>query len=210
MRNPAPLLLALAAGAAACATPRPPAWLPTEATFRAPTAGFELEAPPGWMRRNFTDGGEGFVATRDGTPLQRIVAGSIAPGKPLGIGASKRTFDAGMSTAEVSELVLDDLRAMERLSDFTVLESAPATVGGRGGFHLVATFREDGLARRTSLYGVVDGGRLYWLFYVTPQRLYYARDEETFARVVRSFRLTRPPAGAPAPAAPGAAPAPRS
>jgi hypothetical protein len=204
MRIAAPLLLALVA----CATARPPVWVPTEATFKAPASGFELEPPPGWMRRNFTDGTESFIATRDGTPLQRIVAGSIEPGKPLGIGGGKRTFAAGMSTAELSELVVDDLRALERLSDFAVLENAPATLGGRSGFHVVAAFREEGLARRTSFYGVAEGSRLYWLFYVAPQRHYFARDEETFARVVRSFRLTKPAAGVAAPAAPADAPAP--
>lgn len=186
------LLLALATG---CATPRPPAWLGAEGPYAAPHDGFELTGPAGWMRRNLDGKRERFVATRDGTPLQRIVGGSTEVGKALGFGASKRVVEAGMSPAELGELVVDDLRAAEELTDVEVLETSPAPLAGRGGFHVLATFSDGGLKHRLSLYGLLEGSRFYWIFYVAPERLYFERDLGTFGEVVRSYRLR---AGAPA------------
>lgn len=190
------LLLALAG----CATAKPPAWVPAEGTYVAARAGFEIDAPPGWMRRNFQPPVETFLATRDGTALQRIVAGSTELGKPLGFGKSKRPITAAMSPAEMGELMVDDLQSGD-LTDVRVLENAPASLCGRDGFHVLAAFRDGGLPRRASIYGVTDGGRLFWIFYVAPERHYFPLDVPTFDGVRQSFRLRGPSPPSPAPAA---------
>jgi hypothetical protein len=154
-------------------------------------AGFEVVPPPAWMRLNARD--ETLVLTRDGTPLQRIVVGSSEVGKPIGIGASKRPVQAGMSPQELAELVIDDIRASESLTAIQVLENAPATLAGRSGFRVVASFHDGrGLPRRIALYGLVDGARLYEVFYVAPERHYFARDLPVFEELARSFRLREP------------------
>ncbi|HTN54092.1 MAG TPA: hypothetical protein VML50_16915 [Anaeromyxobacter sp.] len=196
----APLLLALAL--AGCATAKPPAWVPAEGTYTADRAGFQIDGPAGWMRRNYQPPVETFLATRDGTALQRIVAGTTELGKPLGFGKSKRPVTAGMSPAELGELVVDDLQSADDLTDVRLLESAPAQVCGRPGFHVLAAFRDAGLPRRATLYGATDGGRLFWIYYVAPERHYYPLDLPTFDKVRETFRLRGAPPPAPAPAAP--------
>jgi len=102
-----------------------------------------------------------------------------------------------MSPAELGELVVDDLRSAEDLTDLQVLETAPAPLSGRDGFHMLATFRDGGLKRRLSLYGLFEAQRFYWLFYLAADRLYFERDLGTFGEVVRSFRLRAAAPGAP-------------
>jgi hypothetical protein len=199
MRIAIPIAMALAGGA----TAKPPAWVPAEGTFVADKAGFEVDGPPGWMRFNPPNGTQVFTTTRDGTALQRIVAGSSEVGKPLGLGESKRTVAAGMSTAELGELVMDDLRAGEGLADLTLLENAPARVAGYAGFKVDVAFRDRGLKRRATLHGFLEGSRLYWLYYVAPERHYYAADLATFDKVVASFRLRGKGAARPPPPAAG-------
>ncbi len=187
------LVLVLAA-AAACVPPRPPAWLLTEPSYVAPRSGFEIVPPPQWMRLNAKE--EVLVLTHDGTALQRIVVGTSQVGKPIGLGRSKRAAQAGMSPQELAELVVDDLRATEELTDVRVLENAPASLAGRPGFHVVAAYRDGtGLARRTSIYGVVEGGRVYQLAYIAAERHYWARDLPVFEQVVQTFRLRAPVPG---------------
>jgi hypothetical protein len=196
MKIALPLLLAMAA----CATAKPPAWVPAEGKFIAATGGFELEGPPGWMRRNNPESPEVFVVTRDGTALQRILARATPVGQPLGLGGSKRPVAAGMSPVELGELVAEDLRSAEGFTEFSQLSSTATPVCGRDGFRLLARFRDDGLAKRADVVGALDGGRLTWILYVAPERVYYPLDLPIFDRVVGSCTL-RTPAPAPKPAA---------
>jgi hypothetical protein len=188
----APLLCLLAA----CATARPPAWLPADAPYTS-RDGFTATAPPGWMRANLDPKGEGkgektgrLVLTRDGAALNRIVGAAVEAGKPIGFGKSTRVVAVGMSISELGELALDDIRSEEGITDVQVLETAPARLDGREGFHLLLTFRDEGLPRRLSLYGALDGQRFYALFYVAPARVYFDRDLAAFGEVVRSFRIS--------------------
>ncbi|HET9555089.1 MAG TPA: hypothetical protein VFP50_19135 [Anaeromyxobacteraceae bacterium] len=191
-------LLAVLAG---CATTRP-AWVPTEEPLQAAGASYSVQAPAGWMRRNVdskSSEADALVVTRDGTALQKIACSSVEVGKPVGFGTSKRTVEAGMSPAELGELVLDGLRTEGGITDLQAVETAPARLAERDGFHLLTTFRDHGLAKRASLFGVLEGRRLYLLYYVAPERLYFERDRSTFVDVVRSFKLKgAPPAKAPA------------
>jgi hypothetical protein len=191
------LLLLATAG---CATARP-IWVPVEGTYAAGKAGFELEGPPGWMRRNFAPPEETFLSTRDGTPLQKIMAGSTELGKPFGV-ASKRPVTAGMSPAELGELIVDDLRSTETITDVRILESTPAPVCGRAGFHLLAAYRDGGLQRRMTFYGALQSDRLYWIYYIAPERRYFPLDLPTFDKVRESFRLRGAPPSAPPTSAP--------
>lgn len=194
-------LAALASGLAlaACATPKPPAWLPADGAYVAAHAGFEVRAPSGWMRRNLPPEREVLVVTRDGTPLQRIAAGSTEVGKT--VGASKRTVSTGMSPQELGELVLDDIASSQ--ADLQVVENAPATLSGRNGFRVRATYRnQNGLGIEVAIYGLLEQGRFYWLVYSAPRRRYFQLDLATFEEVVASFRLRAPlPAPKPGPSA---------
>jgi hypothetical protein len=185
-------LSAAVALAAACLPPRSPVWRHTEPAFVAPKAGFELVPPPQWMMAGRGDP-EFFGITRDGTPLQRISARATEVGKPLDLGGGRRAVVAGMSAQELAELVVDDLRAADGLTELEVLENAPATLSGREGFRLLAAYRSaDGLRTRFACYGVLDGGRFYRLSYFAAERHYFDRDLPVFDAIARSFRLRTP------------------
>lgn len=182
---------ALAISLTACATAKPPPWVPATSTFVAPAAGFEVSVPAGWMRRNLTNP-DRLVATRDGTPLQRIVVRATEVGKPMGLGGSKRVVTEGMSPQELAELAIDDLQS-SGATDVRILENAPATLDGRRGFRVVATFRAgNGLAMRLALHGLSLGNRFYSLVYSAPERHYFALDLATFDELVQSFRVRSP------------------
>lgn len=185
------LAAALALALSACATAKPPPWVPAEASFTAADAGFEVSVPAGWMRRNPGKPGS-LLITRDGTPLQRIIVDATEFGKPLGLGESKRVVTAGMSPQELAEVAIDDLTS-GTARDVRILENAPATVGGRPGFRIVAAVPAGGgPARKAALYGVSSEARFYLLLYVAPERHYFARDLPTFEELARSFRLKAP------------------
>lgn len=205
----APLALALAL--AGCAH-KPPAWVPATSPYVAPASGFEVDLPDGWMRRNREI--EQLLLTRDGTPLQRIVAGAVEFGKPPGIGSGKRPVTAGMSALEIAEVVVDDIAAASP-SELRILENSPAALGGRPGFRVLAAWRDErGLPQRLALQGATAADRLYLVFLIAPERVYYPRDLPTFDAFVRGFRFREPakpaarpaatPAAKPAPVAPGA------
>jgi hypothetical protein len=182
--------LALAALlATGCATTKPPAWVPAEGRFVAPKAGFELEMPAGWMRRNVADGVESFEVTRDGTTLQRILAGSTEAGKPIGLGASKRPVTADLTLAELAELVVDGFSSAEGISGVELLESTPARLAGRESTRVLVRFKVGNLYKRAMVVGILESARLYWLLYVAPERRYFELDRATFEQVVESYRL---------------------
>jgi hypothetical protein len=185
----APALAVLLVTAAGCATPKPPAWVPADGPYVAPEAGFELVAPAGWMRRNVADGVESFTVTRDGTALQRILAGSTEAGRPVGFGASKRPVTAGLTSAELAELVVDEFSSTKGISGVELLERTPARLAGRDGFRVLVRFKDRNLHRRAMVVGALEGARLYWLLYLAPERHYFELDRATFERVVESYRL---------------------
>jgi hypothetical protein len=191
------VLLVLLSSLVGCVTPKPPAWVAADGHFVARQAGFELEGPPGWMRRNLAEGVESFQATRDGTTLQRILAGSTEAGKPIGLGAGKRPITPGMAPAELAELAVDEISSARGISNVELLESTPARLAGRDGFRVLVRFQDGKVHRRAVVVGVLEGPRLFWLFYVAPERRYFELDLPTFERVVESYRLRAPAAGAP-------------
>ena len=177
---------------AACALPRPKTWVAADGPDQALGLAFTVQGPQGWMRRvvDRTDVRSlRLILTRDGTALQRIVGDTTAVGMPLALGTSKRVVEAGMSPLELGELALDDLRSASGITELTVLETTPARLADADGFHVLVRFRDGGLPRRLSMFGVLIGQRLYWLFYAAPERVYFERDVAAFGQVVRSFKI---------------------
>jgi hypothetical protein len=184
--------VAAAVALAGCVSLKEAVWWPAEPSFVAGPAGFEVAPPPGWMRSSRTAPGT-LLVTRDGTALQSIVVGATPVGEAVGAGDRKRVVAAGMSPQELAELVFDGMRANEGLTELRLVESAPAALSGKAGFRVIASYRSaGGLARRAAIYGAIEGERFYWLSYVAPERVYFARDLPTFEALVRTFRLRAP------------------
>ena len=190
MKRLAPLLLVLGG----CATTAPPAWVPTTSPYVARTGQFQVELPDGWMRRDIRER-ELLLVTRDGTAVQRILAGASELGKPFG--GTQRAVVSGMTPQDAGAVVLEDLNASKGWTDIRVLENAPATLSSRTGFRLLAAYKdEDGLKMRLVVYGLVAEPRFYWLVYMAPERHYFDLDLPTFEELVKSFRVQAPPPAA--------------
>ena len=181
------LLIAVALGGA-CVPPV--AWVPAEPTFMAPTAGFSASLPAGWTRLRNDGQPDELLVTRDGTPLDRILAASDELGNRFILGDSKQVITAAMSPQEAAEAVVDGLEAVSGWSAVKVTENAPATLAGRKGFRVVATYRDgDGLRCGIAIYGVIIPSGVYYLIYQAPERVYFARHLPAFDALAASFQL---------------------
>ena len=182
------VLLAAAALALACQTTKPPRWV--DATTPRDSKSFRLDLPQGWMRANQE---ATVVATRDGPMLQVITVERRQVGKPLR--HTKKTVIAGMMPQEAAEVIADDLVSNPVLKGLLVVENAPATVGGKAGFRILATFKDgDGLKYKRVVYGVVEAPWFYQLVYTAPERHCVASDLPAFETVAASFRPGSEPA----------------
>lgn len=178
---PAVLALFLLAG---CATAR---WANAPGEYRFKGGHFVLSIPEGWFVWQDPKATR-VVITRDGLPLQQILAGRVAIKDSLP--NTKRKFEPGMLPQETAEIVADSFASDKRLGNFRLLENVPATVAGQPGFRL--TFRakdEGGLREKHVIYGFLSGEWFYFLRFTAAERHYFDRDLAAFEQVVRSFRL---------------------
>lgn len=166
--------------------------------------GFEVELPRGWYRIEGPLGGaatapsggaeapapptETVVITRDGVALESIRIGRRALGRELP--HTRRKLGPRMPPVEAAEVLLDNARSDPAVQGFELLDSDPATVGGRPGFRLAYGWSsKDGLRRKRVVVGAIADGWLYTLLYDAAARHYFDRDLAAFEEVARRFRL---------------------
>ena len=148
---------------------------------------YEVELPQGWRR--FVPAREDLAVTRDGLMLQSVRVGRwpVEKDPPH----TKRKMAKGMLPEEAAELVIDDFRSDNSISNFQVVYNGPAEVGGHRGFKLVYTYQtKDNLRKQGIYYGVLVDGWLYFLSYKAPARYYLGRDEATFENIKNTFKIT--------------------
>lgn len=164
------------------------AWQQTGGPFKG--AGYTLDMPKGWMA---TRDPKHLYVTKDGPALQQmyVFVGDIAEqGKN-----AKKTLKKGMLPQELAESVLDIMRSDKRLGQFTVVENAPAQLGGRDGFRLVYTYKSDKVRYRTVYYGMLQGDTFFRISYSAPVRYYFDKDVTVFEEIVKSFKLAEAKSG---------------
>lgn len=132
--------------------------------------------------------GEPIVITRDGMMLQNIRVERFSIDKDLK--NRKRKLAVGMLPHETAEIILDDLSSDQSMANITVMENAPATIGGHAGFRTVFTFRDaDNLRMKSIYYGVLAKGFFYSLWYTAAERHYFDKDAGTFEKMCKSFKI---------------------
>lgn len=165
-----------------CATT---SWSPVGGAYTSGPQNFAVTLPEGWMRAG-TD--EPMIITRDGVLLQNIRVERISIDKDLK--NTKKKLTEGMRALETAEIILDDLSSDQSMVNVTVIESAPATVGGYAGFRTVFTFRNAGSLRMKSIYyGALVKKSFYCMRYTAAERHYFDKDVETFEKVYKSFKI---------------------
>jgi len=154
----------------------------------------EVNWPKAWMRfmpaeRDDNAKKEGLlcVVTRDGIGLQAITLKK----RPIenGFTNTRKKVAPGLSPQELSDLVVDDMRANPNFTDLQVVENSPATLDGISGYKVVVRYRaKTGLPKQAVYYGCLNNGSLYFLIYDAPQRHYSALDLPTFDEVKKSLK----------------------
>jgi hypothetical protein len=163
-------------------------WVPVEGKYVSAEHQFETELPAGWRRMFSTR--EGLTLTRDGLPLQtlRIVRNPF----DQELSFTKRKLMKGMLNQEVSEIIIDNLRSNQNISNFQVVENRPIDLGGYSGFKIVYTYQaKDNLKKSGVYYGSLVNQWHYYLYFEAPSQYYFARHQPSFEQVKESFKITQ-------------------
>lgn len=168
-------------GSAACSL-----WVPVAGKYVSDDFQFEVELPVSWRRMYSTR--EGITLTRDGLPLQTIKMMRDPFDKELPF--TKRKLIKGMLTQEVAEIIVDNLRSNQNVSNLQILENLPVDIGGYSGFKIVYSYQaKDNLRKSGIYYGALVGQWHYYLYFEAPAQHYFARDLVSFEQIRRTFKI---------------------
>lgn len=144
---------------------------------------FKLEAPLGWVRRNY-DVFDVFLS-RDGPLLNFIAIDREKHDRELA--RTKRTTKPDLLPQEVAELVIAEQQAGGTRSAFVVLSNRPASVGGRPAVRVHTRWKtERGLPIERLTYAMVDPkGRLAFI-YESPGLVYFPKGLADFEGMMKS------------------------
>ena len=97
-----------------------------------------------------------------------------------------------MLPLEAAEVIVDEISSDQFVQNFQVIENIPASINGHDGFQIVFTYKnKDGLRLKTIYYGFIVGEWFYAIRYTAANRHYFAKDLETFEKILNSFRLLK-------------------
>jgi hypothetical protein len=147
---------------------------------------YTLEAPIGWVRRNF-DVYDVFIS-RDGPSLNFIAIDREKHQRELPL--TKRKTSADMLPHEVAELVIAEQKAVDSRGSFSVLSSQPAMLNGKPAVRVHTRWKnERGLPIERLTYALVDlKGRLAFI-YEAPGLVYFQKRVADFDAMVKTLVL---------------------
>lgn len=144
-----------------------------------------LTVPDGWMVATFS---EGLFATKHGIELDSIHVRRWP--RTMVVKGTGRTIEDGMLPQEIAEISLDSRRLDDGVGGLQLIESVPATVGGRECYRIDYRFRnEPGLRIRTVEYGCAVDQWIYRFEYRAADQHYFEAGEPEFERLVRSVQF---------------------
>jgi hypothetical protein len=180
MKKPMIFLLVLCLSVSGCIT-----WVKVGGPCDMRSENFTVELPDGWRRHAATNR---VIITKEGIDLQTIMIFRTPIDKKLPFTQKKISTD--MLPQEVAEVVIDDLKSNQSISNVMVVENDPAQLSGQQGFKITYTFQtKAGLNKKGVYYGLLTGNWLYSLVYMAPQRYYFDKDLHTFENIVPSFKI---------------------
>jgi hypothetical protein len=144
---------------------------------------FTLEAPLGWVRRNY-DVYDVFLS-RDGPLLNLIAIDREKHERELA--RTKRATTPDLLPHEVAELVIAEQKASESRGAFSVLSNRPARIGGKPAVRVHTRWKtERGLPIERLTYAMVDQkGRLSFI-YEAPGLVYFPKGLADFEAMMKS------------------------
>jgi hypothetical protein len=155
--------------------------------YNAPQKLFTVEVPNNWKKFKAESIDSSLVITRDGLELQYIRVAVKSPTSNLSF--TKRKISQGMMPQELADLFIDDLKSNHEFMNLEILGNKPATINQHEGFLFVYRYStQDGLKKKGSMCGYLQGIRAYLVQYVAAERVYYQKDLSVFESVKESLR----------------------
>jgi hypothetical protein len=151
-------------------------------TICLPTGWTSIETPPGRV-----------MATINDFRLQRIIVKYTNLEEPLPY--SKRRLEPGISSSELADALIKDLRGDETVTDLTVLERGPASIAGDSGCKVIVRFNNSELGNTEMIkmfYSCIHESCLYMLIYDARVGHYCDHGLAGFEETVNSFQFGKP------------------
>jgi hypothetical protein len=153
---------------------------------KLPDASFSVKFPVGWWKRDYIDK---YLITKDGPLLQYVLIQERPVTRPFKNTSKK--IRSEMLPQEAAGIIIDELASDRNITNFTVIENAPAVIDGHDGFRILFSYKnKKGAEFKTLYYGFVRDGIFYNLRYCAELQHYFEKDLPAFEQIIASFRLT--------------------
>ena len=150
-----------------------------------PDSNFSVEIPDGWWKPEHIDK---YLITKDGPFLQYVLIQERPLDRPFR--HTKKKINSGMLPQEAAGIIIDELASDRYLTNFRIIENAPALVGGYDGFKILFCYKDPkGVEFKTLYYGFIRGDSFFNLRYCAAMQRYFEKDLPTFEKIIVSFKL---------------------
>ena len=152
---------------------------------KLPNSNFSIDVPKGWWKPEYIDK---YLITKDGPFLQYVLIQERPIGKPFK--NTQKKIKSAMLPQEAAGIIIDELASDRYLTNFSIIENAPAVIDGHDGFKILFYYKDKkGSEFKTLYYGFIDGDLFYNLRYCAAMQDYFEKDIATFERIIISFKL---------------------
>lgn len=150
-----------------------------------PDSNFSVEIPDGWWKPEHIDR---YLITKDGPFLQYVLIQERPLDRPFR--HTQKIIRSGMLPQEAAGIIIDELASDRYLTNFRLIENAPAVVAGYDGFRILFYYKDKkGVEFKTLYYGFLNGDSFFNLRYCAPMQRYFEKDLPTFEKMIVTFKL---------------------
>ena len=147
---------------------------------------FSVEIPKGWWKPENINK---YLITKDGAFQQYVLIQQRPITRPFR--HTQKTLKQGMLPQDSSGIIIDEIASDRNITNFTVLENAPAVIDGHEGFKILFTYKDKkGSLFKTLYYGFLSGTSFYNIRYNAATGQYFEKDIADFKKILKSFKLT--------------------
>ena len=150
-----------------------------------PEHDFSVEIPEGWWKPQYINK---YFITKDGPFKQYVLIQQRPIERPFR--HTKKILRKGMLPQASAAIIIDEIASDRNITNFKVLENAPAVIDGHEGFKILFTYKDKkGSSFKTLYYGLIDSNSFFNLRYNAAMQRYYEKDIADFKRIISSFKI---------------------
>ena len=150
-----------------------------------PDSSFSVEIPSGWWKPENINK---YLITKDGAFKQYVLIQRRPIDRPFR--HTRKTLKKGMLPQESAGIIIDEITSDRNITNFKVLENAPAVIDGHEGFKILFTYKNrKGSPFKTLYYGFVSGTSFYNIRYNAETEHFFEKDIADFKKMLTSFKL---------------------